>query len=535
MSGNITDTYAVVDKSKKTKNKNGPFPQEHSSHDPVMDLYAVVDKTKKSKPKPQSVNDMYDAVVYDSASGPTYSQLDRNQVLQSTPFQSVAKAQFSSGSLSEPAHLRKKQDPDHPKEEKVCTAPVILLVGIIILIIAVAATVVASIVAFVLIANLQSDITSMESINKSGSPSPFINSLNSLRANINDLNSKFQQAFNNLQNSINMRTSKLKDQANNLTNIQSRVHQVPVQVEIRIAEIERNLIARLMEYTPNITNRINTLMEETFNNISRARAAAQESVDELTTKIAQDIQEFHVFESCAVIGMLSLSFSSSIFLIKSSSDGPPMQVHCSTNTTILSCNGTTRRWRRVAYLNTTATTTPQCPTGLEYRSDPPSCRRSNMSAGCSSVIYPVEGSYTCIFGGIIARQSGTPDGFTAPDGSSRTNGIDENYVDGISLTFGNNPRKHIWTFAAATNGTEPTECDRCEHIPTMIVGNDYTCDVNRRCYPSLWVGGSCPPSSATFYRELLESTTEDIEMRVCRDENWNDEDFLVTLVEIYVL
>ena len=85
MSGSIADTYAVVDKSMKTKNKNGPSSQVPPSRDPSMDMYAVVDKTKKSKPAPQSVDDQdtYDAVTsdhlyYNTVANATYSQLDGN-------------------------------------------------------------------------------------------------------------------------------------------------------------------------------------------------------------------------------------------------------------------------------------------------------------------------------------------------------------------------------------------------------------------------------------------------------------------------
>ena len=40
--------------------------------------------------------------------------------------------------------------------------------------------------------------------------------------------------------------------------------------------------------------------------------------------------------------------------------------------------------------------------------------------------------------------------------------IDSNYVDGVSLTHGSNPRQHIWTFAAAVDESGNTlEIDLC--------------------------------------------------------------------------
>ena len=46
---------------------------------------------------------------------------------------------------------------------------------------------------------------------------------------------------------------------------------------------------------------------------------------------------------------------------------------------------------------------------------------------------------------VIVYQDETPDTFRGQQSFS----IDNYYVDGISLTHGRNPRKHIWTFVAA--------------------------------------------------------------------------------------
>ncbi len=55
-------------------------------------------------------------------------------------------------------------------------------------------------------------------------------------------------------------------------------------------------------------------------------------------------------------------------------------------------------------------------------------------------------SYVC--GKIIAYQYGSPDAF-AVHGRPPNPTIDSNYVDGISLTHGSTPRKHIWTFVGS--------------------------------------------------------------------------------------
>ena len=62
--------------------------------------------------------------------------------------------------------------------------------------------------------------------------------------------------------------------------------------------------------------------------------------------------------------------------------------------------------------------------------------------GCSSHIYPLHGFlYNEIAGAIRGYQKGTTDAFQA---SSHGKGINDAYVDGISITIGN-PRQHVWT------------------------------------------------------------------------------------------
>ena len=58
----------------------------------------------------------------------------------------------------------------------------------------------------------------------------------------------------------------------------------------------------------------------------------------------------------------------------------------------------------------------------------------------------------------------------------------------------------------------------------------------------LWDGAGCGSQSTCcsfnnppwFYKQLPQSNTNDIEMRVCRDEGTANEDFAIEVVEIYV-
>ena len=51
----------------------------------------------------------------------------------------------------------------------------------------------------------------------------------------------------------------------------------------------------------------------------------------------------------------------------------------------------------------------------------------------------------------------------------------------------------------------------------------------------LWDSEGCRNHDDTwFYRQLPEATTDDIEMRVCRDEDRDNEDILIQSVDIYI-
>ena len=191
----------------------------------------------------------------------------------------------------------------------------------------------------------------------------------------------------------------------------------------------------------------------------------------------------------------------------------------------------------------------QCPSGLMERNDSPdirTCVRNEASAGCFSVeLSTTNIQYSTVCGRITAYQVGSPDDFRVSN-----NDINSAYVDGVSLTHGTS-RQHIWTFAAA--GREDGICNPCRTEPRPAsVGNDFFCDSGNPMSSNdkantfhsdnpLWDGGGCtagiccptdnPPY---FHKTLPQPTTDDIEMRVCRNEVRDNEDIAIETVEIYV-
>ena len=181
------------------------------------------------------------------------------------------------------------------------------------------------------------------------------------------------------------------------------------------------------------------------------------------------------------------------------------------------------------------------------------------SAGCSSAVLPAQGvQYSRVCGKIIGYQQKSPDAFWPYQfGGQHT--IDSHYVDGISITHGQ-PRKHIWTLAAAlheyanSNLRDVCGCTNTRNTQSLtvppFVGHDYFCDTasaNHFQYifyenDPLWDGQGCGPyntccswnSPPWFMKQLSSPTTDNIEMRLCANENRNNEDITFESVELYV-
>ena len=242
-------------------------------------------------------------------------------------------------------------------------------------------------------------------------------------------------------------------------------------------------------------------------------------------------------------------------------DGSVVQVYCDMSSR---CCNSTAGWMRVAYLNMT-NPQHQCPPGLRLASPPATKRACEKKHGpsCVSYFFSTHGiPYSQVCGRVIAYQDGTPDGFGPYFYYGQQLGytIDDNYLDGISLTHGFNPRKHVWTFIAGAGALYPQYCPCSPDIDITIidelvppfVGNDYFCD-SARSQPSqnnvfygdnpLWDGQNCGPGIACcqfnnppwFCKQLPEETRDNLEMRTCANGGQNDEEVAVEQIELFVL
>ena len=213
-----------------------------------------------------------------------------------------------------------------------------------------------------------------------------------------------------------------------------------------------------------------------------------------------------------------------------------------------SCDGK-GGWTRVGYLNMTESGAT-CPTGLtqqQYNNiDHGVCGRpTTYGAGCVSTTFSLLGmTYYKICGQVRGYVYNSPDAFGYMH-FGKNESIDTHYVDGISITHGQKPRQHIWTYAAGHSGN-PRRCP-CEipstsenPPPPSFVGNHYYCEAGDDV---LWDGKVCPGSEAScctnskmpwFYRVFDAKLQDDIELRVCGDQPYSNEDIPIDFVELYV-
>ena len=235
-------------------------------------------------------------------------------------------------------------------------------------------------------------------------------------------------------------------------------------------------------------------------------------------------------------------------------DGSVAQVYCSMDNPC-GCSST-GAWMRVGLLNM-SDPSANCPSGMGLISDPRSCSRNVQPGACVSFFYSSNFlSYSRVCGRALGYQESSPDAFR-PYFNNQAYTIDDPYIDGLSVTHGFSPRKHIWSFAAAATdtGNSPFHCP-CSTttysgvIPPFI-GNDWFCEagatnswqrgVTYRDNP-LWDANGCVSSSTCctfnnppwFCKDLPSPTRDDIEARACGDQNQSDEDVPISLVELYV-
>ncbi len=170
------------------------------------------------------------------------------------------------------------------------------------------------------------------------------------------------------------------------------------------------------------------------------------------------------------------------------------------------------------------------------------------SSGCASVRFPFEGiSYSEVCGKVIGYQYYTTNG-------PESGGINDAYLDGISLTHGN-PRSHIWSLMSGYHESGSSSGCPCGSVGSRaapsFVGKHYFCEAaavppdQKKLYTEdpLWDGKGCGPIESEccnlpglpwFHRSFSYTTSDYIEMRLCCNQKLDNEDITVSFFEIYV-
>ena len=198
-----------------------------------------------------------------------------------------------------------------------------------------------------------------------------------------------------------------------------------------------------------------------------------------------------------------------------------------------------------------------CPGRWKNISSPvAACIAHSQKAGCYSTTFSTDKiPYSRVCGMVVGYQQSSTDGFANFHYSSRS--INGPYVDGVSITYGT-PRKHIWTYGIGNSDKSnylpqyPSNCPCSEfpgRLPPSFVHDNYYCESGRLLISSafsasdpVWDGKDCSsgnsccsePSLPWFHRDIPLPTSEDIEIRICRDEGSSNEDVLVQQIQIYV-
>ena len=208
--------------------------------------------------------------------------------------------------------------------------------------------------------------------------------------------------------------------------------------------------------------------------------------------------------------------------------------------------------------------TQQCPVGFKLitRSEPPlrTCGRPNGTIGCVPTTFSAHGiQYSHVCGRIVGYQEGPLAAFHSYNHDNQD--IDGFYIDGISVTHGQSPRQHIWSFVGAVSEqytgslSHICPCIRSNvensFVPPFI-GEDYFCDTALRYnvwrigefYPNdpLWDGQGCGGTSTCcsfnnppwFCKELSRSTSDDIEVRLCDQQERRISDTPFEIIQLYI-
>ena len=343
-----------------------------------------------------------------------------------------------------------------------------------------------------------------------------------------ELDSRIQEVNSSLE------MQQLQDRLD-ISTVDSRTQEINSSVEM--------LSQQLLQEDSDINRRIEDVNASLSQQVNNVQIQADQTVSRL-----EMLGSLETFPAPSCSNLLP-SFPSGHYRVGNSAE----RVFCDMG---LMCGGVTG-WARVAQQDFSISGSDPCPSGFSERNDSGIRTCQANSTDCTSIDYSTFGiTYSSVCGRAVAYQFGTPEAFSRLLVISSLT-IDSQYLDGLSLTHGENPRHHIWSFAAAVDDARrnrfgcPCNTGSTVSVANTFIGTDYFCDTATASLMSgvffpddpLWDGAGCRAQSADccslntppwFYRQLPQPTSDDIEIRSCQDESTTNEGTPIESIEIYV-
>ena len=351
---------------------------------------------------------------------------------------------------------------------------------------------------------------------------------------------------------ISLALEKQGNQIDELANTINRVFNTTQDTAVRVDDIYSNTdakstgnIKQILRKTDEVV-RNNTLMQAQIKQMSLAIEKQGNQIDELASTINR------VFGTQQQSILFTSLQSVSCKDIKAAHPSSPTGYY-HPNGRMVYCNmgklcGSSGGWTRLAHLDM-SDETQNCPSGfrLYQFANRRVCGRPKSNGGsCASVKFPTNDiSYSQVCGRVVGHARATPNALD--NGNPQHNNLNSFYVDGVSITCGS-PRQHVWTFVASRatkiihGGASNCPCSpgSVQKVPSFI-GNNYYCEGGAG--DPLWDGRDCvaiekaccsSPNLPWFHRQYNAPTTDYMELRVCANQNTNDEDVPISFYDIYI-
>ena len=273
-------------------------------------------------------------------------------------------------------------------------------------------------------------------------------------------------------------------------------------------------------------------------------------IDSISSQLNQLSNEKKELEEIFTRNISSLSIQHQQFISSTHNNISQLRNYVSSLQEQIYCGA--GQWYRVAFLNM-SDPSHQCPPPWQFTNSS-GVRRcqspSSSGVSCSSISYSTGRGYRRVCGRVIGYQYGSPDAF------NHVIQVDNPYMDGVSITYGN-PRRHIWSYVCGvTESSSDYSASNCPcstasgRSPPSFIGNNYYCEsgnptdtINPIVYTrdKLWDGQQCEGTCCSgikyppwFSVHVAKHTTDSIEVRICGDDGTDNENTPIELLEIYV-